>query len=384
MLGEQSHRSLTAAALSLNGASPISMTSQFHPVEMAKRVFSIDVRALAVLRISLGILILVDLWLRSEFLTEHYTDAGVLPREAVSLANSGFVASLYMLDGSTWFTGLLFVTTGVFAALLIAGYRTRFAVVACLVLMISLHQRNGLVCNAGDRLLEILLFWSAFLPLGAVWSADRQSACSSEPPRSIFTPASAGLLLQVVAVYFFSALHKQHPAWNANHTAIYLALNSPYASDLGRQASQWSFPVLQFLTACVFRLELCGWAPAFSPFATNLLRIVVVFAFISFHAGLAVFMSLGIFPWISMASWLIFLPGPFWDRTERAHLFRAFRPRVNRALIQLSRWGDALPRPARFGRPSPSYRHPGTINLRIRLEARAQSNSVMCNTRMDI
>jgi hypothetical protein len=56
------------------------MTSQFHPVEMAKLVFSIDVRALAALRISLGILILVDLWLRSEFLTEHYTDAGVLPR----------------------------------------------------------------------------------------------------------------------------------------------------------------------------------------------------------------------------------------------------------------------------------------------------------------
>jgi hypothetical protein len=49
---------------------------------------------------------------------------------------------------------------------LITGYRTRFAVVACLVLMISLHQRNGLVCNAGDRLLEILLFWAAFLPLG--------------------------------------------------------------------------------------------------------------------------------------------------------------------------------------------------------------------------
>jgi len=48
------------------------MTSQFHPVEMAKLVFSIDVRALAALRISLGILILVDLWLRSEFLTEYY------------------------------------------------------------------------------------------------------------------------------------------------------------------------------------------------------------------------------------------------------------------------------------------------------------------------
>jgi hypothetical protein len=337
------------------------MNNRFHPVEIAKQVFSIDVRALAALRISLGLLILMDLWLRSEFLTEHYTDSGVLPRAALELANSGFIPSLYMLDGSTWFAGLLFVTTGLFALMLIAGYRTRFAVVACLVLMISLHQRNGLVCNAGDRLLEILLFWSLFSPLGAVWAADRHSAASSEPPRSIFTPASVGLLVQVVAIYFFSALHKLHPAWTANHTAIYFALSSPYATDLGRQAGQWPFPFLQFLTASVFRLELYGWVPAFSPIATSFLRVAVLFAFISFHAGLATFMGLGIFPWISMASWLVFLPTSFWDRAEKAHLLRAFFRSVNHALSRLSRWGDALPSAARFARPSPAYSKPGLI-----------------------
>lgn len=101
MLGEVNQRRLTPAALSLDVPFRILMTSRFHPTEIARRLFSIDVRSLAALRTCLGLLILVDLWLRSEFLTEHYTDAGVLPRQAVDLANFGFVPSLYMLDGST-------------------------------------------------------------------------------------------------------------------------------------------------------------------------------------------------------------------------------------------------------------------------------------------
>ena len=257
-----------------------------------------------------------------------------------------------MLNGSTWFAGLLFVIAGIFALMLIGGYRTRLAVIASLAFTVSLHQRNPLVCNAGDQLLAVLLFWSVFLPLGAVWSLDRRRSLVTDAPRSVLTPASAGFLLQIAGLYFFSALHKQHAAWNVHYTATYLALMAPYASDLGRRAAEWPLPVLQFLTAYVYRLELYGWLLAFSPFRTNLLRGLVVAAFVSFHAALVLLMNLGTFAWISMSAWLIFLPGPFWDWIEQTVIFGSLRRRVEHILSSLDR-RDAIP-----PRPSPSVESP--------------------------
>ena len=61
--------------------------SDFHAlrtriVDAIYRRFGIDTRSLAAFRISLGLLILADLALRSRNLRAFYTDFGVLPRSA--------------------------------------------------------------------------------------------------------------------------------------------------------------------------------------------------------------------------------------------------------------------------------------------------------------
>ena len=58
------------------------------------------------------------------------------------------------------------------AVALLVGYRTRLATIGSWILLASIHVRLPVVINAGDTLLRVLLFWSIFLPLGAMWSVD--------------------------------------------------------------------------------------------------------------------------------------------------------------------------------------------------------------------
>jgi len=56
------------------------------------RRFGVDPRALAALRMSLGLLFLADLALRSRDLVAFYTDAGVLPRSVLREEFGGIAA----------------------------------------------------------------------------------------------------------------------------------------------------------------------------------------------------------------------------------------------------------------------------------------------------
>src|SRR6056297_2882672 len=169
------------------------------------RWFEIDLRALAAFRISLGLLLIVDLVARSRSLGAFYTDSGVLPREAL-FSDYTNVYSLHAISGAAWAQTVLFCIAGAFALALVVGYRTRIATIVSWLLLVSLHARNPMVLNSGDILLRMLLFWGIFLPLDDCWSvsADRSSRGRS----SIASIATIALLLQVVLMYATNAVHK--------------------------------------------------------------------------------------------------------------------------------------------------------------------------------
>ena len=72
-----------------------------------EEMFGADLRSLAVLRIGTAILILVDLFQRSQDLVAHYTDFGVLPRAAaIDALYSRWMLSLHFVNGSWQFQAL--------------------------------------------------------------------------------------------------------------------------------------------------------------------------------------------------------------------------------------------------------------------------------------
>ena len=289
--------------------------------EIITTTLSIDLRSLAVLRIGLGLLILADLLIRGGDLSVWLSDDGVLPRDTVIdwIASSQW--SLYFVSGSWFWSLLLFGLAGLAAIALILGFRTRWATLLSFVLLASLHNRAPMLFQLGDKLLLLLVFWSLFLPLGARLSMDaalvHPDQQPSRPiPNRYVSIATAAILLQAMAVYFFGACLK-NSEWYQDGTAIYYALQlddmATGFAHLWRDQHWLTVP----LTRYVWWLELIGPLLIFSPWLRVPLRLLMMFAFISMQVGFIFNLHIGLFPLISILSILLFTPTETWDALEQ-------------------------------------------------------------------
>ncbi|MEZ4699555.1 MAG: HTTM domain-containing protein [Rhodothermales bacterium] len=279
-------------------------------------LLGIDLRALAVFRVAIGVILLVDLVVRATALGAHYTDAGVVPRSFYfTYYPADWALSLHLLSGSLWWQAVLFAAAGLAALALTAGYRTRAATWCAWLLTLSLHTRNPLVLNGGDWLLLDLLLWSLFLPLGARFSLDALAGRPAQPAPYHLSVATLGILLQVCFVYWFTVIFKAEEVWLVDGSALQYALR---LDRFVRPAGVWLLgapdAVLNALSVGTYWLEMVGPALAFVPFITGFWRSLAALSFIAFHAGLAATLMIGLFPFVCMAAWVLFLPAPFWDR----------------------------------------------------------------------
>ncbi len=289
-------------------------------MDRIRGLFSIDPRALAVFRVGLGLLLLVDLVLRWPHISMFYTESGVLPLElresALSLPEDLPLAfSFHSFPRSEFAVQVSFVLAGSFALGLALGYRTRWMAVGSWLFLVSLHSRNPLVLDHGDMLLRQLSFWSMFVPLGGRASLDaRGSSSELRPSAPVFGGGTLGLLLQAGLMYVFTGLLKSDPAWSSTGTALCDAF---HIDQLARPPAQWLLAHHQYLhliTPLIPWGEVIGGVLLFSPFRTAALRLVLVAAFTVLQLSFAVFLYLPLFPFVSTLAVVCFLPGRFWDR----------------------------------------------------------------------
>ena len=119
--------------------------------------FTLDLRALALMRIGVGALILIDLLLRAPSFMAFMTDRGVMTREMSMSVNSEWHWSLYWANAEPFWAISLMIIAACFALMLMFGVRTRIASVASFILLASLHNRNPYLQQGGDNLLLLLL-----------------------------------------------------------------------------------------------------------------------------------------------------------------------------------------------------------------------------------
>ncbi len=274
-----------------------------------------DLRSLALLRIGLGVMLLADLINRAPDIAAHYSDWGVLSRPMLHYAfGDQALRSLHYLSGYSWFQGILFVIAGLLAIGLCVGWRTRLMTIASWLLLASLHNRNPQVLQAGDALLRMLLFWAMFLPLGARWSIDSRHRRREWPvDHQWLSMGSAALLLQVCMMYWFTAALKTDPTWWDGRAVWYALHIDLYATPLGVWLRDHTW-LTSALTHATIWLEIFGPIFAISPWASAPLRIAMIASFWGLHLGIAATMSIGLFPYICMLAWCVFLPRAFWDR----------------------------------------------------------------------
>jgi hypothetical protein len=253
-----------------------------------------------------GAVIVIDCCLRLRFAEEFYASTGVAPRQLflnafVSLS----VPSLHLAnDAYLYQVTLLLLQIGLGFCLAL-GYRTRLVTALSWYLLVSLQARNPVILNSGDSLLAALMFWAMFLPWNRVWSMDARDL-PSNVATSVCSAATVGVTMQMVCMYLFAALHKTHPYWTEQGTAIYLSLS------LGHHATGAAALLLPYesalrtLTRMVVLTELLLAFAIFAPWPrvrTGFLMLAAVM-----HLTFGFFLEIGIFRYSPLIGLLALLP----------------------------------------------------------------------------
>ena len=271
---------------------------------------ALDLRSLALLRIMMGLLLLLDLGIRATDLQAHYTDAGCQPAYRVLQWswNPAFW-SVHLAQGHWLGQALLFLVTAVAYVCLTVGYRTRLFGWLSWFLLISMQNRNPVILDGGDLYFRCLMFWLLFCPWAACWSVDASRA-GVTPPARVWNLACAAYCWQITLIYAFAYLLKVGNEWKVDGTAVQLALLLDQITSPPAQLLVGHPDLLRFLNFAVLYFEgaaaLLIWIPQ--------TRLLAVVGLTGLHLGLGSFMHLGVFSLIaSVSSWAL-LPGWLWDR----------------------------------------------------------------------
>lgn len=257
------------------------------------------------MRIGIGIVLLVDLFIRSLSIKAFFTDEGVLPVEILKNYNwNPYYFSFHALNGDLWWQIILFILNALCIVLLIKGYRTRLFTFICWVFLTSLQNRNPFILQGGDDLLRLMLLWGIFLPWGERYTGKGSSYYSN----AYFSFANLGYMLLVCSVYFFSALLKTHAEWHSDGTALYYALSlEQLRLPLG--SLLYHFPLaMKVLTAVVYYLELVAPILIMLPFVNYRIRLVGTISIALLHIGIAGTLYVGLFYIIGIVTLIGLLP----------------------------------------------------------------------------
>lgn len=275
---------------------------------LPNRIFAIDLRSLALFRVALAALLLIDLCRHLPQLTAFYSDAGVLPRGWQPHGDVVWRISLHAANGQTLFE-LALVSIALLAALaLFAGWRTRMATIVSFVLYASLLNRAPVIVGGGEQLLALLLFWACFLPLGTRWSVDAALApdTAASPVNPHLSWASAALLLQIgIACLWVTALT---PA--ANPLAAILSQQT-YTAAVGLWLQNHAV-LLHWTQRLVSLIGLLAPLLLFAPLARRPLRALAVVALALLQLGALICFDLGLTPWVGLIALTPFIGAEFW------------------------------------------------------------------------
>lgn len=249
-----------------------------------------------------------------------YLDSGMFPRAEIQQRYSSvWNWSLHFASGTRSLQLVLFGLEALMAMALLIGYKTRLATIGSWLLLVSVQNRVPPILNAGDGLLRQLLFWAMFIPLDRVWSisrwlADRTARSRPAAPAGpAFSVATAAILVQMVLLYLCSAIFKTNGDWFQGRVIAGTLAHDLYAKPPGEQLLK--FPVtLQFLTLGMFLLEWLAPILMLSPKRTGQARLLAITGLMLMHLGIELFMTVGLFSFISIAGLTLFLPATFWNR----------------------------------------------------------------------
>jgi len=288
-------------------------------LQKLKSNYSLDIRALSLMRVLISVVLLADLLIRASSLTAHYTGQGVLPYPEAALAfwRNGYF-SLFQFSDEFGFVAFLFIFTGIIYACLLLGYRTRIFSVLAWLMLLSIQNRNHAVLQCGDDVLRLVLFWGIFLPWGNFYSVDAKRYPRMQSETTYFDVPGIAYVLLIFSVYFFTGTLKDSPEWDSREgSAYYYALSLDQMTwPLGKMLLP-HIGLLKVLTITAKWLEVLTPFLLFIPFKNAWFRMLAILIFCSFQLAIALTLFVGLFWIINIFSLVGLLSPSFLDKFEK-------------------------------------------------------------------
>lgn len=277
------------------------------------RRYSFDLRSLGLFRISLGALLIVNLFSRFSNLREHYTSEGILTQENIeSIFGAGhrFSQTFFYISDSYWFVVLLFALAFGSYLMFCIGYRTKLFQVASILFLASFNYNFGLGRSGSDVLMQIALIWGLLLPLGARFAVRPNKAQKSNEYMSF---AVIFYLVQIMSIYLISHYSKASEEWRVSKEALSILLELDYlTTGLGKYMRD--FPaILKVFTSAVMVIEFYVPIMLILPVFVSKMRYYAIFLLLLLHVGILLFIRVGLFPVASLVVLIPLLPSSLWD-----------------------------------------------------------------------
>lgn len=270
-----------------------------------RATWAIDDSNLAAFRIGLALLLIVD-WLdRWNLRYLLLAQEGLIPA-SIGLEKGGVVTRLhlfYFAQSDPWLSALLLLGLLFYFSFLV-GYRTNLSCLACLLFYASLLAQSRGTRNFSDDVISLCLLWGCFAGLGACFSLDALAARGSY--RSVI--GSQVLYLQGLLVVLGAGLAKTGNTW-IQGSALEFALRSPLVSNSLGQSIANNIPpgILCFATWISLAIELLAPVILLSPLRGKVFGKVSLACLAALWVGIAVFMSIGLAPWLMLLLLVLYL-----------------------------------------------------------------------------
>ena len=283
------------------------------------RAFELDIRAIGLFRIALGIVVLADQLIRMQNWGALIGPSGFASKEFTQELEGIWLWSVYWLSDSPVLPYVVEVIRMVATVLLILGIRSRAMALVLFVIVSSVINHNLMPFQGGDRVMSVMLFFSVFLPLGGRYSIEALWHGPDEK-RTFRSFGSAAYAIQVVLVFFASGMLKLDPAWLSNFTAVSMAVHIEiFATEIARLWRHIDV-IGQVLTFIVIWTELL--APGIALLPGIWARSIGVGALLMLEAGIWLSLEIGLFPFISVISLIPLFPGVWLDLVLKRRTLR--------------------------------------------------------------
>ena len=267
--------------------------------------FAFDLRAVGLFRVLLALTILFDQWIRVSDWQAFHSAVGLISSDDSRAWGSRWLWSLYWLSDGPLLPYVLEALRFAASISLLLGVRSRLSAIVLFVLLASVATRNPLPLQGGDKVLIVMTFFAAFLPLGQRFSLTRLWF-GEQPTASYRSAATAAYAVQILLVWFMAGILKTGEPWWADGTAISMALHlEAFVSEFARLWRHWDW-LLQPMTYFVFWLECL--APLLVLVPNFWARVVGLVALASLEVGIYLSLEVGLFPLISMVSLVPVVP----------------------------------------------------------------------------